>query len=210
MTHTIEGRSINLPAGRTLYRQGEEASHAFVIHSGVVKLYTDRFTGNISGLYKNAQRLSDLASPGDIIGLHHHEHPHTAITASDTHVTIAEPRHLLKHGAGDLLLRFIAHHNQRTAARFQQQEYPVPIRLGELLSLLAERFPDPSDPQRSQDLPLTLDELADLMHASRPTISRYSNELSTYNALKKHRGSYRIHAAGVHAFLDHHSAHATV
>lgn len=74
---------IHLPAGATLYRQGENARYAFTLRSGAMKLSVHR-------RHQDENRIVRLLRYGDLLGFEglnqarlHYQHTATALDASD-------------------------------------------------------------------------------------------------------------------------------
>ena len=199
----VEGITRTIPAGRTLYGAGEEATHAFLIHTGTIKILADPWVALHRGDHDQKDaRLIEVAGPNDILGIHQAQHPHTAITASETLATIIDHKHLTRPDAIHLLLDYIAKRNARSQARLQQQDLPVPMRLVELMRDLAERFGDPTNPDISFTLPLTHGDLADLTSSSRVTITKHMAELAREGVLEGSRGTYTLHTQLIDAYVE--------
>lgn len=199
---SLEGITKVIPAGRTLYQAGEHADQAFYVHNGTVKVLADSWVGLHRG--DNAQRtdrLLDVAGPRDILGVHHDQHPHTAVTASDTLVTIIPHEHLTRPENVPAIIDYLARSSARNEARLQQNDLPVAIRLLETLKDLARRFGDASRPDVSFTLPLTHTDLADLVNSSRVTITKFMAELQREGIVEGGKGEYTLHVAAAEPYI---------
>jgi len=198
----IDGIPRLVPAGRTLYHAGDQATHAFYLHEGLVKLHADTWIGLHRGDHQqNTNRLIDLAGPTDVIGVHQNQHPHTAIAAVDTRVTIIPREHLTHPGNARAVIDHLARANARAEARLQQNDLPVPIRFLETLKDLAARFGDATRPDISFTLPLTISDLAELTNSSRGTITRLLADLQDRGVLEGRKGTYVLHTNAVETYI---------
>lgn len=199
---SLEGIKKVIPAGRTLYQAGEEATQAFYVHHGTIKVLADSWVGLHRGdNEQRTDRLLDVAGPRDFLGIHHGKHPHTTVTASDALVTIIPHEHLKRPENTGAILDYLARSSVRNEARLQQNDLPVAIRLLETLKDLARRFGDASQPDVSFTLPLTHTDLADLVNSSRVTITKFLAELQREGIVEGGKGEYTLHVAAAEPYI---------
>lgn len=201
-TPSLEGIQRTIPANRTLYEADDSATEAFYIHDGLVKIHASSWIGLHRG--DNEQRtgrLLDVAGPRDVIGVHHRTHPHTAVTAVETFVTIIPREHFNHPANAHAIIDHYARNGARHEARLQNNDLPVPVRLLELLKDLARRFGDSNNPHVSFSLPLTHTDLADLVNSTRVTISRVMNELQREGVLEGAKGHYKLDISAAEPYI---------
>lgn len=198
----LEGIRKTIPAGKTLYHAGDTPTHAFYVHDGTVKITADSWVGLHRGdNEQRTDRLIDVAGPHDILGVHQDQHPHTAITASDTLVTIVPKEHLYRPETLQAVLDYLTRTNARHEARLQQNDLPVAIRLLEALKDLAKRFGDTTRSDISFTLPLTHSDLADLVNSSRVTVTKFMADLQREGIVEGTRGEYTLHVTAAEPYI---------
>lgn len=191
---SLEGIQKTIPAGRTLYQAGENATQAFYVHNGTIKVLADSWVGLHRGdNEQRTDRLLDVAGPRDILGIHQGKHPHTAITASDALVTIIPHEHLKRPENIGAIVDYLARSSVRNEARLQQNDLPIAIRLLETLKDLAKRFGDAAKADISFTLPLTHADLADLVNSTRVTVTKFMAELQREGIVEGGKGEYTLH-----------------
>jgi len=198
----LEGITKTIPADKILYLAGDTPTDAFYIHDGTIKILAESWVGLHRGdNEQHTDRLIDVAGPHDILGVHQDKHPHTAVTISDTLVTIIPRQHLKRPDTLNAVLEYLTRTNTRHEARLQQNDLPVAIRLLETIKDLARRFGDASKNDISFTLPLTHSDLADLVNSSRATVTKFMSELQRQGIVEGARGEYTLHTTAAEPYI---------
>jgi CRP-like cAMP-binding protein len=154
------GRITQFGAGTTICRQGDPATHLFVVISGLIKVLTDsrdELAGELTG-YRTASMVAVTEVQAVVVG---HE---KFLAFLDGHLPAA---HAYR--------RMITQRFSDTAdSLYAQSTTNGAQRLAQLLLDLAEKYGEPAGPGQVLvlTLPLSQEELASLASASRATVTR--------------------------------------
>jgi CRP/FNR family transcriptional regulator, cyclic AMP receptor protein len=172
-------RRMTLPAGATLYREGDAASEAYVLLDGNVRISFDSDSGR--------RFISKIVNPGAVLGL-------TSVVTGRPHAATAQvifPVEISSFPGQDLLaflkrrpealwaaMREMAFENERLYGRLRTMglSSSVPGRLARLIlewSTLRQETPR----ERRLHVPMTHYEIADSICASRESVTRVMNDL---------------------------------
>ncbi|HZJ10118.1 MAG TPA: Crp/Fnr family transcriptional regulator [Trueperaceae bacterium] len=213
----------SLGKGELLYLQGDSATTAFFVESGLLKLSIVARPGR--------ERIVGLAGPGDLIGAHTQGQSRFLDSASalSQDVTVvkldvggsphaelgAEIRYLL----GEAAYR----HLERLTHQLEDAEVPVPARVARTFLRLAERFGQDGFESNSYEsnsyesyqagdnpgrgavrltLPLTHDTLAAMVGAARETTSTTVEQLRRLGLVTGTRGRYVVQTQALQAFAS--------
>ncbi|HEX4253553.1 MAG TPA: Crp/Fnr family transcriptional regulator [Streptosporangiaceae bacterium] len=170
------GRITQFGAGTTICRQGDPATHLYVVISGLIKIMTDSRDGQ--------QAVQALRGSGDVVGelagelTGHRTASMVAVTEVQAVVVGHEKflafldRHL---PAAHAYRKMITRRFSDTAdSLYAQYTTNGAQRLAQLLLDLAEKYGEPAGPGPALvlALPLSQDELASLVSTSRATVTR--------------------------------------
>ncbi len=170
------GRIAQFGAGTTICRQGDPATHLYVVISGLIKIMTNSRDGqqSVQALRGSGDVVGELA--GELTG--HRTASMVAVTEVQAVVVGHEKflafldRHL---PAAHAYRRMITRRFSDTAdSLYAQYTTNGAQRLAQLLLDLAEKYGQPAGPGPALvlTLPLSQDELASLVSTSRATVTR--------------------------------------
>ncbi len=170
------GRIAQFGAGTTICRQGDPATHLYVVISGLIKILTNSRDGqqSVQALRGSGDVVGELA--GELTG--HRTASMVAVTEVEAVVVGQEKflafldRHL---PAAHAYRRMITRRFSDTAdSLYAQYTTNGAQRLALLLLDLAEKYGQPAGPGPALvlTLPLSQDELASLVSTSRATVTR--------------------------------------
>ena len=180
-------REAELTDGETLYRQGEEPGFLYCLMRGVVRLSHVAESGaQITLAIAGAGELFGRVSPGRASA-------HAASAIGETCVLMFDPsdvaRLLAKSPSFSSFLSAGLEASRERAERrlIDRQTKSVAARLIETLGELALAFGAPCPHGYSLEIRLTQQDIADLVHASRPVVTRIMNDLRRRGALDYRR-----------------------
>ncbi|HEY2241555.1 MAG TPA: Crp/Fnr family transcriptional regulator [Streptosporangiaceae bacterium] len=170
------GRIAQFGAGTTICRQGDPATHLYVVISGLIKIMTNSRDGqqSVQALRGSGDVVGELA--GELTG--HRTASMVAVTEVQAVVVGHEKflafldRHL---PAAHAYRKMITRRFSETAdSLYAQYTTNGAQRLAQLLLDLAEKYGEPAGPGPALvlALPLSQDELASLVSTSRATVTR--------------------------------------
>ena len=189
----MQGMTRRLPHGAVITRQGAAVGSLFLVTSGAVRLSAVTVTGR--------EVVVGLLCPGDLFGeaaLLSEPSQVRAQAVGPTTVLampIASLRSLFEsHPAtAEQLLRLIASRLHRTSAALEDAlTADVPGRVAGRLRELAERHGVPGPAGIRLRVPLTQDELARMVGASRESVNRTVGALSARGVLRSGSGRMTI------------------
>jgi CRP-like cAMP-binding protein len=180
-------RETELSDGETLYRQGEEPGFLYCLMRGVVRLSHVAESG--------AQITLAIAGMGDLFGRVSpgRASAHAASAIGDARVLMFAPSDVARLVANNpsfssFLNGGLEASRERAERRLiDRQTKTVAARLIETLGELALAFGAPCPHGYSLEIRLTQQDIADLVHASRPVVTRIMNDLRRRGALDYRR-----------------------
>jgi CRP-like cAMP-binding protein len=180
-------REAELSDGETLYRQGEEPGFLYCLMRGVVRLSHVAESG--------AQITLAIAGAGELFGRvsRARASAHSANAIGDARVFFITPldveRLVAKSPSFSSFLSAGLEASRERAERrlIDRQTKTVAARLIETLGELAFTFGAPCPHGYSLEIRLTQQDIADLVHASRPVVTRMMNGLRRRGALDYRR-----------------------
>lgn len=180
-------READFSDGETLYRQGEEPGFLHCVTRGVVRLSHVAESG--------AQLTLAIAKAGDLFGRLSAggASAHAASAIGEARVLMFAPvdaeRLLIKSPSFSIFLSSGLEASRERAERrlIDRQTKTVGVRLIETLGELARAFGAPCPHGFSLEIRLTQQDIADLVHASRPVVTRLMNDLKRQGALDYRR-----------------------
>lgn len=170
------GRIAQFGAGTTICRQGDPATHLFVVISGLIKVITVNRSGQ--------QSVLALRGSGDVVGELAGEltgyRTASMVAVSQVRAVVVGHEKFLAFLDGHLpaahaYRRMITQRFSDTAdSLYAQSTTSGAQRLAQLLLDLAEKYGEPAGPGQALvlTLPLSQEELASLASASRATVTR--------------------------------------
>ena len=170
------GRIAQFGAGTTICRQGDPATHLFVVISGLIKVITVSRSGQ--------QSVLALRGSGDVVGELAGEltgyRTASMVAVTQVRAVVVGHEKFLAFLDGHLpaahaYRRMITQRFSDTAdSLYAQSTTSGAQRLAQLLLDLAEKYGEPAGPGRALvlTLPLSQEELASLASASRATVTR--------------------------------------
>lgn len=170
------GRIAQFGAGTTICRQGDPATHLFVVISGLIKVITVSRSGQ--------QSVLALRGSGDVVGELAGEltgyRTASMVAVNQVRAVVVGHEKFLAFLDGHLpaahaYRRMITQRFSDTAdSLYAQSTTSGAQRLAQLLLDLAEKYGEPAGPGRALvlTLPLSQEELASLASASRATVTR--------------------------------------
>lgn len=180
-------READFSDGETLYRQGEAPGFLYCLTRGVVRLSHIAESGaQITLAVVGAGDLFGSASPGRASA-------HAANAIGDARVLIFAPSDVALLVAkspsfSSFLSAGLESSRERAERRLiDRQTKTVAVRLIEMLGALALSFGAPCPHGYSLEIRLTQQDIADLVHASRPVVARIMNDLRRRGALDYRR-----------------------
>ncbi|HEY8126939.1 MAG TPA: Crp/Fnr family transcriptional regulator [Methylocystis sp.] len=180
-------RETELSDGETLYRQGEEPGFLYCLMRGVVRLSHVAESGaQITLAIAGAGDLFGRASPGRASA-------HAASSIRAARVLMIAPSDVDRLVASSpsfasFLNAGLEASRERAERRLiDRQTKTVAARLIETLGELALAFGAPCPHGYSLEITLTQQDIADLVHASRPVVTRIMNDLRRDGALDYRR-----------------------
>lgn len=198
------GAEVEVPRGRVLYREGDEAATPYLVVSGVLRVSVATASGR--------DRLADLVGSGDVIGtaaIDGARHAETVVAADDAVVaTIDLPGTLARRAGRDALAAALVRQLTRSRALADDLGLPMGARICRILARLADRLGAPAaaaheagtavahhagEPAwRHLPFPLTHDDVALLAGCARVTATRILGELKDAGVLDGRRGNYAL------------------
>ncbi|MBI1981425.1 MAG: Crp/Fnr family transcriptional regulator [Methylocystis sp.] len=180
-------REAGFHDGETLYRQGEEPGCLYCLTRGVVRLSHVAESG--------AQITLAIAQAGDLFGRVSPQRAsaHSASAIGDARVLMFAPSEVERLVAkspsfSSFLSSGLEASRERAERRLiDRQTKTVAVRLIETLDELARAFGAPCPHGYSLEIRLTQQDIADLVHASRPVVTRIMNGLRRRGALDYRR-----------------------
>lgn len=180
-------READFSDGETLYRQGEEPGFLLCLTRGVVRLLHVAESG--------AQITLAIAKSGDLFGRVSpgRASTHAASAIGDARVLMFAPSDVDRLVANSpsfasFLSSGLEASRERAERRLiDRQTKTVAVRLIETLAELALAFGAPCPHGYSLEIRLTQQDIADLVHASRPVVTRIMNDLRRRGALDYRR-----------------------
>ncbi|MGZ9116584.1 MAG: Crp/Fnr family transcriptional regulator [Methylocystis sp.] len=180
-------RDAEFSNGQTLYRQGEEPGFLYCLTRGVVRLSHVAESGaQITLAIAGAGDLFGRVSPGGASA-------HAASAIGDARVLMFAPSDVDRLVANNpsfssFLNGGLEASRERAERRLiDRQTKTVAVRLIETLGELAQAFGAPCPHGYSLEIRLTQQDIADLVHASRPVVARIMNDLRRRGALDYRR-----------------------
>lgn len=180
-------READFSDGETLYRQGEAPGFLYCLTRGVVRLSHVAEGG--------AQITLAIAKAGDLFGRISpgRASAHTASAIGEARVLMVAPSDVDRLVANSpsfssFLSSGLEASRERAERRLiDRQTKTVAARLIETLAELAQAFGAPCPHGYSLEIRLTQQDIADLIHASRPVVTRIMNDLRRGGALDYRR-----------------------
>jgi CRP/FNR family transcriptional regulator, cyclic AMP receptor protein len=187
------GVTRRLPHGAVITRQGSAVTSLFFVTSGAVRLSAVTESGRevVVGLLCRGDLFGEAALLGDPSQVCAQAVGSTTVLA----IPIASLRTLLEcnPATAEQLLRLIASRLHRTSAALEDAlTADVPRRVMGRLRELAVRHGDPGPAGIRLRVPLTQDELARMVGASRESVNRTVGELSARGVLRSRSGHMTI------------------
>jgi CRP/FNR family transcriptional regulator, cyclic AMP receptor protein len=187
------GVTRRLPHGAVITRQGSAVTSLFFVTSGAVRLSAVTESGRevVVGLLCRGDLFGEAALLGDPSQVRAQAVGSTTVLA----IPIASLRTLLEcnPATAEQLLRLIASRLHRTSAALEDAlTADVPGRVMGRLRELAARHGDPGPAGIRLRVPLTQDELARMVGASRESVNRTVGELSARGVLRSRSGRMTI------------------
>lgn len=199
-------READVADGETLYRQGEAPGFLYGLTRGVVRLSHVAESGaQITLAIAKTGDLFGSASPGGASA-------HAASAIGEARVLMLAPpdveRLVATSPSFSSLLRAGLEASRDRAERrlIDRQTKTVAARLIETLAELARAFGAPCPHGYSLEIRLTQQDIADLVHASRPVVTRIMNELRRGGALDYRRDLICVNHLALQALVKEKSA----
>ncbi len=189
----MQGVTRRLPHGAVITRQGAAETGLFLVMSGAIRLSAVAASGRevVVGLLCRGDLFGEAALLGEPSRVRAQAVGPTAVLA----MPISSLRSLLEsHPAtAEQLLRLIASRLHRTSAALEDAlTADVPERVANRLRELAERHGEPGPAGIRLRVPLTQDELARMVGASREAVNRTVGALSARGVLRSRSGRMTI------------------
>jgi CRP/FNR family transcriptional regulator, cyclic AMP receptor protein len=189
----MEGMTRRLPHGAVITRQGATVSSLFLVISGAVRLSAVTVSGRevVVGLLSRGDLFGEAALLGDPSQVRAQAVGPTMVLA----MPIASLRSLLgcNPATAEQLLRMIASRLHRTSAALEDAlTAGVPGRVAGRLRELAEHHGVPGPSGIRLGVPLTQDELARMVGASRESVNRTVSALSARGVVRSRSGRMTI------------------
>ncbi|MGJ0621482.1 MAG: Crp/Fnr family transcriptional regulator [Methylocystis sp.] len=199
-------READFSDGETLYRQGEALGALYCLTRGVVRLSHVAESGaQITLAIAKAGDLFGRASPGRASA-------HAASAIGDARVLMFAPsdveRLVAKSPSFSSFLSAGLEASRERAERrlIDRQTKTVAMRLIETLGELAVAFGAPCPHGYSLEIRLTQQDIADLIHASRPVVTRIMNDLRRGGALDYRRDLICVNHMALQALVKENPA----
>jgi CRP-like cAMP-binding protein len=189
----MQGMTRRLSHGAVITRQGASETSLFLVTSGAIRLSAVTASGRevIVGLLCRGDLFGEAALLGEPSRVRAQAVGPTAVLA----MPVSSLRSLLEcHPAtAEQLLRLIASRLHRTSAALEDAlTADVPGRVAGRLRELAERHGEPGPAGIRLRVPLTQDELARMVGASREAVNRTVGALSARGVLRSRSGRVTI------------------
>jgi CRP/FNR family cyclic AMP-dependent transcriptional regulator len=199
-------REAEFSDGETLYRQGEEPGYLYCLMRGVVRLSHVAESG--------AQITLAIAGRGDLFGRVSPGRPsaHAASAIGEARVLMFAPSDVAclvaKSASFSSFLSAGLEASRERAERrlIDRQTKAVAVRLIETLGELALAFGAPCPHGYSLEIRLTQQDIADLVHASRPVVARMMNALRRKGALDYRRDLICVNEVALRSLAKEKSA----
>lgn len=188
---------------RTIFHAGEAADLVYVLLGGEVRLqFGSDSNGLLVGIAQRGEMLGVFAPDDGIAPLARSEQLFTATTLSPSSVAIlptARLAHVLRELPASQLVRVLERGRERwthlSCRLLTYLTMTVRERLLHALGEMAATFGTGDASGRRISLRLSHDDLAALVGASRPVVSKHLKELAGQGLLSKEQGRYVLHDA---------------
>jgi CRP/FNR family transcriptional regulator len=186
-----------VPRNGYVFRRGDPGSHAYILREGIVKVFdvsdggrdtilwfclagevfglAEAVAGGIHGVSARAcERCDVLSIRSDLFRAYLGKHPKASLLCMQALSSRLR-------GLGDVLVNFVSD--------------DVHTRVGKLLLRLAARYGDSRDGEIVLHMPLTHQTVADMVGASRPTVTQVLGELKRRGVLRVEGQRIRVESA---------------
>lgn len=188
----LEGITRTAPKGKTVYYEGETPTGIIFIKSGFIKIIT---TDNIRGTNIESARVTkllDIKGPGEFIGFSNGPYAHHAVTGTETTFTLIDASYVRQHRTFEALMDFVHKNERRHEWKRYTNDFNVMARMVFACQDFTERFG--GEHGVTPPIPVTQQEFADLVLATRVTVTRLAL------VLREHGLMTPVNGKGQHVF----------
>jgi CRP/FNR family transcriptional regulator len=188
-TLNIKVRDITVPAGHTLYLEGDKASHAYTLRNGGFKL--------IKTLADGRSQIVRLLGHGDLLGfagMEATQYPYTAISLTETQLCQLNLADLIN--ASQRLPKIYFAISQRWFGALRQAENRI-VELGakkaeERLATFLRQWCNAYPANSPVPFPLTRQDMGEFLGLSTEHVSRIMAEFKRHHLITEHKNILHI------------------